>query len=209
MRHDPYRSIVRWYDTLFEPLNRGLRVLGLRLFLPTRAMTILDVGCGTGLYLEMVQRYQCALYGIDRSPSMLGAARKRLGAEAHLHLGDASGMPYADRSFDLVTSMLALHEMNPATRSAVIGEMKRVLKPGGCMLLIDFHPGPVRPLKGWLTKLTIFAAEAAAGREHFRNYRQFMAIRGLPTLITQHTLAVKKQRVVGGGALVLFLLGVE
>lgn len=209
MRQDPYRSLVRWYDTLFEPLNRGLRVLGLRLFLPTKVTTILDVGCGTGLYLEMVQRYQCALYGIDRSPAMLGVARKRLGAEAHLHLGDAAGMPYADGSFDLVTAMLALHEMNPATRSAVIGEMKRVLKPSGSMLLIDFHPGPIRPLKGWLTKSTIFVAEVAAGREHFRNYRQFMAIKGLPTLITQHTLAVRKQKIVGGGTLALFLLGVE
>jgi demethylmenaquinone methyltransferase/2-methoxy-6-polyprenyl-1,4-benzoquinol methylase len=105
--------------------------------------------------------------------------------------------------------MLTLHEMNPATRSAVIGEMKRVLKPGGSMLLIDFHPGPIRPLKGWLTNLTIFVAEVAAGREHFRNYRQFMAIKGLPTLITQHTLAVRKQKIVGGGTLALFLLGVE
>jgi ubiquinone/menaquinone biosynthesis C-methylase UbiE len=84
--------------------------------------------------------------------------------------------------------------------------MKRVLKNSGRILLIDFHPGPIRPFKGWLTKLIIFLSEVAAGREHFRNYRHFMTIKGLPALITEHALVVEKQRIVSGGALALFLL---
>ena len=177
--------------------------------MPKEGMAILDVGCGTGVLLELYQRYPCALYGIDSSPSMLEIARNRLGENAHLHLGDATAMPYEDRSFDLVIAMLALHEMNPTTRSSVVGEMKRVLKKDGRILLIDFHPGPIRPLKGWLTKLVILPSEVAAGREHFRNYRQFIAANGLPTLVAGHALVVKKQRIVSGGALALFLLGAE
>jgi ubiquinone/menaquinone biosynthesis C-methylase UbiE len=118
-------------------------------------------------------------------------------------------MPYVDRSFDLIISMLVLHEMNHSTRSSVICEMKRVLKDSGRILLIDYHPGPVRPLKEWLTKLIILVSEVAAGREHFGNYRHFMSTKGLPTLITEHALVVEEQRVVAGGALALFLLITE
>ena len=209
MKTDPYRSVARWYDRLFESINRGLRVIGLRLFLPKEGMAILDVGCGTGQHLELYQRYRCALYGIDSSPAMLQVARGRLGDSATLQLGDASHMPYDDGFFDLVIAMLALHEMNPTMRSAVIGEMKRVLKPGGRILLIDYHPGPIRPLKGWYTKLVITLAEIAAGGEHFKNYRQFMRMRGLPTLIAEHSLVVVKQKVVGEGALGVFLLSTD
>ena len=209
MREDPYHFVARWYDKLFEPMNKGLRLLGLRMFRLKERMTILDVGCGTGVHLELYQRYRCDLYGIDPSPSMIEIARKRLGDRAELHLGDASEMPYEDRSFDLVISMLALHEMNHSTRSSVISEMKRVLKDTGRMLLIDYHPGPIRPFKEWRTKLIVLLIEVAAGREHFRNYRHFMSMKGLPTLITEHALVVEKQKVVGGGALALFLLSTE
>jgi ubiquinone/menaquinone biosynthesis C-methylase UbiE len=209
MKKDPYRSLARWYDRLFEPINKGLRVLGLRLFLPKEGMSILDVGCGTGQHLELYRRYRCAMYGIDPSPAMLEIAKNRLGDCAKLHLGDASNMPYEDGSFDLVLAMLALHEMSAGTRSSVIREMKRVLKDGGRILLIDFHPGPLKPLQGWYTKLIITLSEIAAGREHFRNYRHFMRIKGIPTLIAEHGLLVDKSRIVSGGALAEFLLKEE
>jgi len=83
--------------------------------------------------------------------------------------------------------------MKHTTRSSVIGEMKRVLKDSGRMLLIDYHPGPIRPFKGWLTKLVILLSEVAAGREHLKNYRHFMAIKGLPTLVTENSLVVEQQ----------------
>lgn len=209
MKEDAYRSIARWYDTLFEPINGGLRLLGLRLFLPKEGMTVLDVGCGTGRQLELYRKYRCALYGIDPSPSMLAIAKKRLGDSAKLHFGDASEMPYAARAFDLVISMLTLHEMNQTTRASVIREMKRVLKHSGRILLIDFHPGPIRPFQGWFTKLIITLSEIAAGRDHFRNYRHFIGIKGLLTLIPEHDLLIEKQRVVSGGALAVFLLKAE
>jgi ubiquinone/menaquinone biosynthesis C-methylase UbiE len=206
MTGDPYRSVAGLYDKLFEPMNRGLRLVGIRMFRPKKGMAVLDVGCGTGVHLELFQRFQCHLHGIDSSPSMLDIARNRLGEEADLRLGDASQMPYEDQSFDLITSMLVLHEMKHQTRIAVISEMKRVLKNSGHLLLIDFHPGPIRPLKGWVTKTIIFFSELAAGGEHFKNYRHFMAIKGLPTIIDETSLGIEKEKVVGGGALALFLL---
>jgi len=203
---DAYRNIAGIYDRLFESMNRGLRLAGIRMFRPSKGMNILDVGCGTGSHLELYQRYECNLYGIDLSPSMLAVARVRLGDSIQLDLGDATNMPYEDHKFDLIISMLSLHEMAEQTRSGVLSEMKRVLKDDGRILLIDFHPGPYQPLQGWISKLIISFSELAAGREHFKNYRQFMATKGLSTLATIHDLGVEKQNILAGGTFAIYLV---
>lgn len=203
---DPYRMSARFYDRLFESMNQGLRVLGLRLYLPKPGEAILDVGCGTGVHLALYQRYDVQLAGIDASPAMLEIARKRLGERATLRLGDAAEMPYADGSFDLVLAMLSLHEMAPALREQVLHQMVRVMKPGGRLLLIDYHPGRLEFPQGWWTKTIILLSELAAGREHFRNFRKYMRAGGLPAIIKPSNLSIEKQRIVGGGPLGLFLV---
>ncbi len=203
---DPYRRIAGVYDRLFENMNKGLRLAGIRMFRPSKGMHILDVGCGTGLHLELYQRYECHLYGLDSSPAMLDVARARLGASAQLDLCDAINMPHEDHKFDLIISMLTLHEMAAPTRSGILAEMKRVLKDDGYILLIDFHTGPYQPLQGWISKAIIFFSELAAGREHFKNYRQFMATKGLPTLAALHDLEIEKQKILAGGTFALYLV---
>lgn len=205
MMSDPYRNSARIYDRLFDGMNKGLKLVGIRMFRPTKGMSILDVGCGTGTHLELYQRYHCNLYGLDLSPSMLEVARKRLGGTAQLDLGDATHMPYEEGMFDLVIAMLTLHEMPPKTRELVLGEMKRVLKKDGRILLIDFHTGPYQPLQGWISKTIIFFSELAAGREHYRNYRKFMAQGGLVPQITQHHFQVEKQQILAGGTFSIYL----
>lgn len=206
MNKDPYKRVASFYDRLFEPMNRGLRILGLRMFIPQQAGVVLDVGCGTGIHLEIYQRYGCNLYGVDTSPSMLELARTRLGERAELRLADATQLPYEAGFFDLVLCMLVLHEMDEQVRNTVIGELTRVIKPDGRILLIDFHAGKPRPLKGWFSKLVILLSEVAAGRRHFRNYRHFMFIGGLPALIDKSHLAIEKERIVGYDTLALYLL---
>lgn len=203
---DAYRHIAGVYDRLFDNMNKGLRLAGIRVFRPKKGMNILDVGCGTGTHLELYQRYECSLYGIDLSPSMLKVARARLGDLAQLELGDATNMPYENHKFDLIFSMLSLHEMTPQTRSGVLSEMKRVLKDDGHILLIDYQPGPYQPLQGWISKVIIFFFELAAGGEHFKNYRQFIATKGLSALVTQNRLEVEKQNILAGGTFAVFLV---
>lgn len=203
---DAYRHVARIYDRLFENMNKGLRLAGIRMFRPSKGMNILDVGCGTGTHLELYQRYGCNLYGIDSSPSMLEMAGTRLGDSARLDLGDATSMPYEDRKFDLIISMLSLHEMAQPTRAGVLSEMKRVLKDDGRILLIDFHPGPYQPLQGWISKAIIFLSELAAGREHYKNYRQFITIKGLSSLVAQNSLEVEKQSILAGGTFAVLLV---
>ena len=207
---DNYRVSAGIYDRLFDSMNKGLKLVGIRMFRPAKGMSILDVGCGTGTQLELYQRYECNLYGLDLSPAMLEIALKRLGNTAQLDLGDATKMPYENDQFDLAISMLSLHEMSEETRSAVLNEMKRVLKiDEGRILLIDFHPGPYQPMQGWISKTIIVLSELAAGREHFKNYRHFMAKKGLPTLIAQHQMKIEKQSILAGGTLAIYLTAVN
>ena len=203
---DAYRHVARWYDRIFGGMNAGLRGIGLKMFPPHERMEVLDVGCGTGIQLASYQHAGCRVTGIDASPAMLEVARRRLGREASLNVGDAAHMPYPDRAFDLVLAATVLHEMPPAVRTAALGEMKRVLRPGGRMLLIDFEAGPVRPVRGGITRGIIAASEVAAGRSHHRNYRDFMAHGGLPPLLEAQELAVDQRRIVSGGAIGLYLL---
>jgi ubiquinone/menaquinone biosynthesis C-methylase UbiE len=204
---DPYQKSAKLYDRLFDNMKKGLKLVGIRMFRPEKGMSILDVGCGTGTHLQLYQRYKCNLYGLDLSPSMLEVARNRLGGIAQLELGDATSMPYEDEKFDLIITMLTLHEMSPKIRPLVMEEIKRVLKKDGHILLIDFHTGPYQPLQGWISKSIIFFAELAAGREHYRNYRNFLAIGGLATLISQHNLHVEKQQILAGGTFSIYLAG--
>jgi len=206
MKADPYKKVAKLYDALFEPLNCGLRKIGMKMFPPSEGIAVLDVGCGTGAHLEHYQNARCNVSGIDQSPSMLQVARDRLGERADLYLGDASNMPYPDKEFDLIIMSAVLHEMPRGVRSAVINEAKRTLKEEGRILLIDYNPGPIRPLKGWLYKSIITFVEFAAGREHFKNYRDFIANKGLPALASAHSLSVDKEKIVSGGNIALFLL---
>jgi ubiquinone/menaquinone biosynthesis C-methylase UbiE len=203
---DPYKRFSGWYDTIFEPLNSGLRAIGMKMFPPQTGMKVLDIGCGTGAHLNLYQKAGCEVYGIDTSPSMFEQAKQKLGEEAYLHFGDASKMPYDDNLFDLITTSTVLHEMPPEVRSNVLDEAKRVLKEDGHILLIDFHIGPFKPLKGWFYKSIITIAEISAGREHFKNYRQFMRTGGLATLIEKHGLSVAKEKILSGGNMVIYLL---
>jgi demethylmenaquinone methyltransferase / 2-methoxy-6-polyprenyl-1,4-benzoquinol methylase len=142
---------------LFAPLgptyDRYARLLSLgqdprwRRFLVSRLEVgpdarVLDVATGTGaVALELVRQHGCSVVGIDRSPEMLAVARRRvadrgLGASIELHEGRAEKLPFADGSFDgLTVTYLLRYVDDPA---ATIGELARVLRPGGTMAMLDF-----------------------------------------------------------------------
>jgi len=207
MKADPYKRLARVYDLLLEPLNKGLRGLSLKKCPPRAGMKVLDVCCGTGVHLDLYRQGGCEVHGVDMSPSMLSVAKKRLGEGADLMMADAMALPYGNRSFELVICMLALHEMSPEVRSAVVGEMKRVMRDDGEMLLIDFHPGPFTGFKGHVANIIITIAEFFAGREHFRQSRVFLRTGGLSTVVDASGLDIKLRRVVGSGTFTLLVCG--
>jgi ubiquinone/menaquinone biosynthesis C-methylase UbiE len=190
---------ISLFDLCLEPFVGRIRLEGLALHPPAPGLRVLDVGCGTGTTLRLYRQAGCAVSGIDASPSMIAAARAKLGPGADLRLGDAAQMPYPNGSFDLVTASLALHEMPPEARKAVAAEMLRVLKPEGRAVLIDFSPWPPSTPLGWLTRALILAIEFLAGREHFRNGRQFVRAGSLPALFEGLGLVREEVRLAAAG----------
>ena len=172
---------------------------------PQAGHHVLEVGCGTGTNLKLYQQAGCRIAGIDLSPSMIEVARSKLDREADLRIGNAAEMPFPDATFDLSFAMLTLHEMPAEIRNTVIEEMIRIVKPDGSLLLMDFHPGPIAFPKGWVSKAIILCFEIAGGREHFRNYRNFIANKGLPPLLKRTTLSIEKEKIINGGNMALFL----
>ncbi len=169
------------------------------------AMTVLDVGCGTGGLVESFVERGATVTGIDRSPAMLAVAQERLGDSADLYEGDATQLPFEDNAFDLVTASLFLHELLPETRSAAVAEMARVAKPGGHILIIDYRVGSLKP-KGWMMRGVSMVAERLAGRAHHRNWKTYMKIDGMPPVLASLGLEVQREKIVAGGNLSLWTI---
>jgi ubiquinone/menaquinone biosynthesis C-methylase UbiE len=104
---------------------------------------VLDIGCGGG-YLARLLAAAVApggqVTGLDTSVPAIGYARKRAGANCSFVLGVAQDLPWPDCSFDVVASTLAAHHIPDAARPDAFGEMYRVLRPGGPLLVADFRP---------------------------------------------------------------------
>lgn len=144
------------------------------------ADTVLDVACGPGLVVCAFARVVAHATGIDITPAMLDRARQ-LQTEKGLtnvtwKLGDVMRLPFADASFSIVTSRFAFHHiLDPST---VLGEMTRVCKPGGRVVVVDSAPAP--------DKVDAFnAVEKLRDPSHVRaltlvEHRELFARHGLP-----------------------------
>jgi ubiquinone/menaquinone biosynthesis C-methylase UbiE len=134
----------RLWERYAPRYDRQIRVFERLLFPGGRAWAcsqaagdVLEVAVGTGLNLPCYPA-GIRLTGIDLSPAMLGIARNRarvLGLAADLREASADALPFPDASFDTVVCTVSLCNI-PGDRAA-IGEMFRVLRPGGRLVLLD------------------------------------------------------------------------
>ena len=109
-----------------------------RRFGPWDGKRLLDIGCGTGLWLRSATEFGAKAAGIDLSELALDVCRRSL-PEAELHCGAAERLPFDDREFDFVSCLGALeHFLEP--REA-LREMIRVAKPNASVLLLVPNAG--------------------------------------------------------------------
>jgi len=118
----------------------------------------LEVAVGTGLNLPFYPG-DVQLTGVDFSPAMLSLARQRaeqLGRVVDLREADAHELPFPDASFDTVVCTYGLCAIPDDSRA--VSEMKRVLRPGGLLLLVDHIAGgawPTRAVQRLLEVVTV------------------------------------------------------
>jgi SAM-dependent methyltransferase len=156
------RFMGRWSRPLGEAFLRWLAV-------PAN-MRWLDVGCGTGIFTRMILDTcsPAVVIGIDCAPAQIEHARRCVdGHPIEFRVADAQRLPFADASFDVVASALAINFV--PDRSRALAEMRRVVRPGGevagCVWDFAAELSPSWPVRLGMSRLGV-AAPSVTGAEH-------------------------------------------
>lgn len=138
---------IRRYELVSE-----IAFLGRRRRVYTRIVTlsgaqpgdrVLDIGCSGGYLARLLAAAVTPngkVTGIDPASAAIDYARQRAPGNCSFAVGLAQDLGLPDRSFDVVTSTLAVHHIPEAERAAAFREMFRVTRPGGRLLVADFRP---------------------------------------------------------------------
>ncbi|MEO5664157.1 MAG: methyltransferase domain-containing protein [Nocardioides sp.] len=137
------------YDTFAEAYSRQNESSLLNAYYERPAMVslagdveghrVLDAGCGSGPLTATLRDRGALVTGFDLSAAMIDLARQRLGADADVHVADLGApLPFDDAAFDDVVGSLCLHYLEDW--AAPLAELRRVLRPGGRLILSVPHP---------------------------------------------------------------------
>jgi ubiquinone/menaquinone biosynthesis C-methylase UbiE len=140
-----------WTLPFYDPLVSLLGGDSARLDLVQQAALqpshrVLEVGCGTGTLLLMIKRShpRVSLTGLDPDPRALARAQRKADAASvpiQLDRGFSDALPYLDESFDRVFSSFMFHHLTGVEqKQRTLKEIRRVLKQGGRLELLDFAP---------------------------------------------------------------------
>jgi ubiquinone/menaquinone biosynthesis C-methylase UbiE len=137
-----------WFLPMYDPLTKLLGFDSVRRALLDQAalkpyQRVLDVGCGTGTLAVLIKRLypSVEVVALDPDPSALARAQRkaeRAAVSIRFDRGFADALGYADASFDRVFSSMMFHHLENEDKEAALREIRRVLKPGGRLDLLDF-----------------------------------------------------------------------
>lgn len=139
-----YNKIAKVYDLLSEDAEKPMREAGIRKLAPQPGETILEIGCGTGHSLaEFAQAVgpQGKVLGLDIADEMVKLAqellaRQGLAARATVQRGDAENLPFDAASIDGIFFSFTLELFDTPELPGVLAECKRVLRPGGRIVVV-------------------------------------------------------------------------
>ncbi len=139
-----YNRLSRFYRVLVAPFEYKARQAGLMAAQIRPADSVLEVAVGPGLaFLEILKRVDRAtlVYGVDLSPRMLDqtarAVRRAGYRNVDLREADARHLPFADNMFDVLLNNYMLDLIPLNDMPMILSEFRRVLKPGGRLILVN------------------------------------------------------------------------
>jgi ubiquinone/menaquinone biosynthesis C-methylase UbiE len=140
-----FAALTPWYDRVvaWSTRDAAMKYRVVALAAPRPGERVLDLGCGTGtLLLALAKAAPAATFtGLDADPAILALAAAKLqaaGAEARLLQGLSDALPLPDAQFDVAVSTLFFHHLQPYAKHRTVQELRRVLRPGGRLVIADF-----------------------------------------------------------------------
>jgi len=173
-----YDSMSKYYDFALFPALYRMRKTIANYIKKYEAQKVIDLCCGTGNQLKYLKNTGLKqAVGVDIDPSMLAVAHKN---NLNCQLQDATQTTFQDSEFDLAIVTLALHEKNKETAKAIVDEAKRIVKPGGYFMAVDYAFDKKANFFG--KKITT-RVEKYVGGEHYANFKSFIQYGGLNELV--------------------------
>jgi ubiquinone/menaquinone biosynthesis C-methylase UbiE len=147
---------------------------------------VLDICCGSGVQCSrVVEDGDKEVYGLDLDMSMIQYAALKY-PKIPFVCADAAEVPLKDSSIKGAILSFALHDKLPEKRIEIIQEVKRVLTNEGRIVFVDFEPP--WSMKSRIAKFYVSGIERMAGKEHFKNGRQFLRTGGMRAFAYHHGL---------------------
>jgi malonyl-CoA O-methyltransferase len=142
---EAYAKWAATFDAVASPIVAlETRVLAPRM--PSVAgKRVVDIGCGTGRWIEWSVARGGRAVGVDLSGEMLACVSRKWGCVGRVAIGDGMRAPVRGGCADIVISMLAIGHLRPVPLA--MAEMARIAAAGGLVIVTDFHPDALR--RGW------------------------------------------------------------
>ena len=164
-----FDKIARTYDRLNRVMTLGLDRRWRRRAVRDLHGNVLDVACGTGDMVQELQKRGCLVTGVDLSEEMLTIAKSKAPTATYM-IADAEHLPFENDCFDAVTCAFGVRNFVHLEQG--LGEMLRVLKPGGRMVILELATPDsplIRPFYNLYTKHIIpwLGSRIAGNREAY------------------------------------------
>ncbi len=194
---EEYDLIAKIYDPVLYFALKPIRIDVMNKLLQYKNKSILDLCCGTGDQLKLLSKSGFKnLHCLDISTSMLKVAEKNSKGIV-IYNKDATATGFEKESFDVVIISFAIHEKERIVQEKILAESYRLMKKGALLLVVDYEFDNSTFLIG---KIGITIVERIAGKNHYKNFRNYIKNNGLKSLIDteKFELTSHKKRLFNG-----------
>ncbi|MCK5171075.1 MAG: class I SAM-dependent methyltransferase [Bacteroidales bacterium] len=188
-------AVAKLYDFLLYPFLNKIRKKTAKIVIQLNPESVIDICCGTGNQLEYLKNTDIKLTGIDLSPAMLKVAK-----HIDCYEQDARDIHFPDNSFDLVMIQLALHEKSFDDQKMIIDEASRIIRNNGHLLIVDYE---INEKTKSYSRYVINAIEFMAGKEHFRNFKEYHKNECTNKLIDNNKFLLERKVLIAGKSMAL------
>ncbi len=185
---DEYVSIAPYYEKFFSQFLFPLRKNICTFIHYYDHHRVIDICCGTGTQLSMLNSTDMLLVGVDNSAAMLKEARSY--KKIHFHQLKAQDIDFTPQSFDAALLTFALHEKNEQERKIIFNKAWDLVRPGGHLIIGDYNRSYSSMSGNFFGNFLFPLIERVAGKQHFACYKSWMddgALEGFLEHFTKRT----------------------